>query len=195
MNLSNICYSPTWKLWRIGVGLLVGCLSTITSVAQSNPIIPDDNSPMRFVIVRSNAPGCEPTCPEWISAEGKIVSGSPGRLRTLLEHIGGRRLPVVLYSSGGDVDAALALGYLIREKKLDTMVARTVFVDCATREKKCNRGKDKFRVFAGVTQTEGALCSSACTVVLAGGTKRLANCYPCVGIHEIVMIRSNSKKK
>ena len=106
-------------------GLVVFCFSVLFTIAAltvdgdalSTPA--DDSPPMAFAVVRSAEPGCEPTCPEWISAEGAIVAATPARLKSLLKTLGGRKLPIVIWSPGGDVDAALALGRMIRQRKLD----------------------------------------------------------------------------
>ncbi|TGR74671.1 hypothetical protein EN836_33200, partial [Mesorhizobium sp. M1C.F.Ca.ET.193.01.1.1] len=82
---------------------------------------------MRFVVVRGSNPLCNPDCPEWISAEGTIAAGTADKLRQLLDTTRERRLPVVINSPGGDVQAALAAGRLIRERGLDVAVARTEF--------------------------------------------------------------------
>ena len=59
-------------LWSLGLICLLALL--VMGLPPLRPIqkIPDPGPKMRFVIVRSNAPGCEPICPEWISAEGSI---------------------------------------------------------------------------------------------------------------------------
>lgn len=181
-------------LQRIAFCLVLCGLGTVAALAQNYPLPVKVDTPMQFAVVRSNAPGCEPTCPEWISAEGKIVSGSPGRLSALFKRIGGRRLPVVLHSPGGDVDAAIALGRFIRKNKIDTMVGRTLFAHCAPPETGCHVN-DRKRIYQGVTLAIGADCSSACPFVLAGGRRRVANCVACVGIHEIVMERTVTRKK
>ncbi|TIU85827.1 MAG: hypothetical protein E5W03_09965, partial [Mesorhizobium sp.] len=80
---------------------------------------------MQFAFVRSNAPGCEPTCPEWISAEGAIQADTPALFRRVLKILNGRKLPIVVNSPGGDVNAALTLGRLIRKNKLDIAVGKT----------------------------------------------------------------------
>lgn len=48
----------------------------------------EDRSEMKFVVARSNAPGCEPNCPEWISAEGDIAAGTPALLKRTLKKLG-----------------------------------------------------------------------------------------------------------
>ncbi len=77
---------------------------------------------MVFAHVRSSEAGCEPTCAEWISAEGRIVGDSAAKLKTAIEKIGKRKLPIVIYSPGGDVTAAIAMGRLIRQRGLDIAV-------------------------------------------------------------------------
>ena len=85
---------------------------------------------MRFAVVRSNAPGCEPNCPEWVSAEGTIEAGTPSLFKRTLKALKGRQLPVVVNSPGGNVDAAVTLGQMIRKNKLDIAVGTTVFSGC-----------------------------------------------------------------
>jgi hypothetical protein len=51
---------------------------------------------MQFAIVRSNAPECEPTCPECISAEGMIGTATPALFKRVLKILGGRKLPIIV---------------------------------------------------------------------------------------------------
>lgn len=150
------------------------------SVAQS----PEDK-PMQFVVVRSNAPGCEPTCPEWISAEGAIVAGTPAQFRKLLKQIGGRRLPVIVSSPGGDVDAALTLGRTIRKNKLDVLVGLTYIDRCASDRKNCKPETGKGADYFGLVAGYGAYCASACPLMLAGGIQRSAGQSTYLGVHQI----------
>src|SRR6188474_216932 len=91
-----------------------GAATTKKKPEVQAPVAP----PMIFAIVRSGVTGCEPNCPQWISAEGQIMPGSAGQFRKILKQAGKQRLPVVITSQGGDVEAALAIGNLIRERKL-----------------------------------------------------------------------------
>ena len=59
----------------------------IVALAQP-PVPPKDFQPgrrcrsdMTFAIVRSNLAGCEPLCPEWIFADGKITADTPALFR------------------------------------------------------------------------------------------------------------------
>ena len=124
---------------------------------------------MRFVVVRNSEPGCEPVCAEWISAEGAIFAKTPGELKRLLKTLGGRKLPVVLFSPGGDVDAAMALGRMIRQNKLDTAVGATRFLGCQPADKDCTANDGKGAHLLGTAYANGSFCNSACPLVLAGG--------------------------
>ena len=73
----------------IGVYLFIAGLGPAGAAQPSM----EDSPPMRFVVVRSNEPGCEPVCAEWISAEGTIRAKTPGELKSLLRTLGGRKLP------------------------------------------------------------------------------------------------------
>ena len=126
---------------------------------------PDAAAPMRFVKVRSDDVACRPNCPEFISAEGKIVTGSADALERTLNAVGGRRLPIVINSAGGAVDDAMAMGRLIRAKRLAVVVAHTTLAPCPHGAKTCGEAK-------GLADSRGAYCASACTLALAGGVER-----------------------
>ncbi|TIX56070.1 MAG: hypothetical protein E5V33_23280, partial [Mesorhizobium sp.] len=120
---------------------------------------------MRFVVVRSNAVGCEPNCPEWISAEGTIEAGTPALLKRMLKRLGGRKLPIVVDSPGGNVDAALTLGRLIRRSGLDIAVGKTWFDGCMPDDKDCTANKGRDAGYFGEPYASGAICNSACPLM------------------------------
>ena len=84
--------------------------------------------------------------------------------------MGDKRLPVIIQSPGGDVQAALAIGRLIRSKKLDVAVGRTAFLRCLPGQKNCQAPKGGYR---GMAYSTYAVCASACPLVLAAGGERL----------------------
>ncbi|WP_245451780.1 hypothetical protein [Mesorhizobium waimense] len=140
---------------------------------------------MRFVVARSNAPGCEPTCPEWISAEGTIEAGTPALLKRALKKLGGRKLPVIVDSPGGNVDAALALGRLIRKNKLDIAVGKTRFEGCLPDEKDCTDNDGKGARYFGTAYADGSICNSACPLMFSGGVRRVVGQWAFLGVHQI----------
>ncbi len=57
--------------------------------------------PMRFVHVVSADPACEPNCPEWLSAEGRIEPGSAPAFAEAINRLGVRRLPILIHPRNG----------------------------------------------------------------------------------------------
>lgn len=142
--------------------------------------------PMSFILVRSLL--CQENCPEWISAEGRITSDTPARLRKILKKIGGRKLPVVFRSEGGDVDAAYAMGRMIRKAGLETAVGGTRFKDCPVGDTRCQAAIAKDGSAVGYTYSSGAYCFSACPLAFAGGTSRVASQWAFIGVHQITTV-------
>ena len=150
---------------------------------QFEPYTPTDPA-MRFAIVRNASPSCEPLCPEWISASGTIMANSPLKLRKVLKQLRGRELPIVIDSNGGDVDAAMGMGRLIRKNRLNVSVGSTSFTRCHPDQKGC-KSPYQDGAFAGYSYPGFANCLSACPFVLAAGTKRSVSLWSQVGIHQI----------
>ena len=114
------------------------------ALAAGAPAISEDQ-PMRVMVVRSNEAGCEPTCTSWISAEGRITNQTPAAFRRVLKEIGKAKMPVFINSGGGDVDASLAIGRLIRARGLDIAVSRTAFAPCLAGNRDCDEKTGKGR--------------------------------------------------
>lgn len=141
---------------------------------------------MRFILVRSLL--CMEDCPEWISAEGRITSDTPAQLRKILKKIGDRKLPIVLLSEGGEVDAAYAMGRMIRKAGLETAVGGTRLKDCPAEDMRCDAAVAKDGPSLGDAYSDGAYCFSACPLVFAGGTVRAAPQWAFIGVHQITTI-------
>lgn len=60
------------------------------------------NEPMRVILVRSAEVGCEPRCPEWISAEGKIESASVDRFRKIFKFLAHAMCPFSSIRQAGE---------------------------------------------------------------------------------------------
>lgn len=168
------------RIWNSPVGaatprlrraVLLICL-LVASLLTGRPAMAAEQE-MRFVVVRSNQAGCEPTCPEWISAAGTVGAKTPALLKATLKTLAGRKLPLVLRSPGGDMAAAMALGRLIRKKQLNVAVGTTVFFGCQRDQQNCTANDRKGAAYIGKVVSAGA-CSQACTLVLASGVRRLA---------------------
>ena len=148
---------------------------------------------MRFAVVRSNAPGCEPNCPEWISAEGTIEADTPSLLKRTLKALKGRQLPVVVNSPGGNVDAAVTLGQMIRQNKLDIAVGTTVFSGCEPEMKNCRDNQGKGADYFGMAYDSGAMCNSACPLMFSGGVRRVVGDFAYLGVHQVTTTYKREK--
>ena len=152
--------------------------------------LPDRMKPMQVVVVRDATPGCAP-CAEWIAAQGKIVAGTAPAFDRVLRSLGKRRLPVFVDSPGGSVRDAMAIGAHIRALHLDVAVTRTAFAPCGSG--KGGGCAPSARVRSGRPRGIGALCASACVLVLAAGEKREAAPWTVVGVHQMLLEQTHIK--
>lgn len=175
--------------FRLSLGWLALMLAALVLPATSRALASDSGGPARpslagqaaptgpeprpMIVVRMRAKDkCGPRCPEWIMAEGVITPDTPGRFRQLLRQIGSEKLPVVLDSSGGDIDAALEIGRIIRANGLTTIIGRSEAQGCAPREPVCNEGRRLGLAYAGFVSIPGE-CAGACLLLLAAGVQRI----------------------
>jgi hypothetical protein len=141
-------------------------------------------APMRVVVVRNSFPTCEPDCPQWISAEGEITSGTPAVFRRVFKQIGDKNLPLVIRSPGGSINAAIEIGNMVRKRKMTVAVGFTLYRGCRPDEKDCKLPKEAKGVYTGSIAEYNAFCNSACPMILAAGTTRLASSVAYVGLHQ-----------
>jgi hypothetical protein len=142
--------------------------------------------PMVFFLAKGDANACGPGCSEWIAAEGTIDGGADGRLRALLNKLGGRKLPIYFESPGGAIPAGLAIGRIMREHRLTAGVGRTVPVGCDLKTlyaSACDRLKHSGRELLADLDTSSAVCNSACVFSLVGAVVRDIGPGAKLGIH------------
>jgi len=154
------------------------------SAAPPSKAAPAVERPMQVNVVRGGHPGCEPQCPQWIAAQGRIVAGTARRFREVLSQLGERRLPVLIDSGGGSVDDALSIGRLVRAKGLQVVVTRTAYAPCAPGDAACRKAKTGGEL-RGLAEAHFSKCASSCAFILAGGTQRLVGPGTGVGVHQI----------
>lgn len=172
--------------WITAVFFLSLGIFASVDAAQKEPVAPEYR-PMDFILVRNG--DCNVTCIQWISAQGAIKPGTPKRLKAMLKSLKGKKLPIVLQSFGGDVDAAFAMGRMIRAAGLDTAVGRTQLKDCSMLDVRCVEKMVRNGWSEGEVTSVGAYCYSACPLVLAGGRVRAAE-SGAIGLHQV----TNGKK-
>jgi hypothetical protein len=132
-------------------------------------------APMAFYVVKGAADACGRGCDSWIAAEGQIDAGAAPRFRKLLRQLGDRRLPIYFYSPGGNLEQALAMGAMLREKPFIARVGRTVVTECgfeAQDSEVCVHLKQSGRELHGDLWTRGAMCNSACPYLILGAATR-----------------------
>ncbi len=149
-------------------------------IEKKVPADPD----MNFIIVRSDANSCEPNCPEWITAQGKITAGTADKLSRLLANPTNRKLPILLNSYGGDIRAALTMGRMIRRYQMTTTIGRTHFSFCDPFTDNTCRPSVSNKAYRGTPWQYGAKCMSACPLVLLGGVVRILDDASYLGLHQ-----------
>jgi hypothetical protein len=172
-----LCPAPGTD-WSLGWGVAPAEARPAQTQSASEPS-------MQVHLVRSSEPGCEPQCPEWIAAQGKIDGNSVARFKRILGRLGGRKVPVLIDSNGGRVSEAFAIGRLARAKGLDVVVGRTVLAACAPADTACRRRLKAGNVKLGLPKSDMSRCASSCAFILAAGTRRLVGPTAYVGVHQI----------
>jgi hypothetical protein len=175
------------KVLLIAATALVLTAGAVLGAGKRNPAKPGPaDPPMRIYLVKSAESGCEPNCPEWIAAQGKILPGTVAQFKKVLAQLGDRRPPVLLHSGGGVADEAIAMGRLLRSKGLDVAVAQTSYKPCPPEKAGCKR--DPKSPLRATVDPGIAICASACTFVLAAGKRRFVHKPAFVGVHRGDMI-------
>lgn len=184
-----------WQELVLSFALVIAVALLLPASAEAAKSKPPENDgpPMRFVVVRSSSPGCEPLCPEWISAEGAITQSTPATFKKFLKKLGEKRLPVIVTSPGGRVEAALELGRMLRARKLDIGVGLTRFVECAPEQKGCKLDPARKGIYQGALYSAGAYCASACSMMFAGGVRRHVGQWAYMGVHQVTSYVTQQK--
>lgn len=149
---------------------------------------PSDLPSIEFFVATGPANACGPGCDAWIAADGKIDLYAARRLRKVLAKLGPRRLPLFLHSAGGSVLGAIELGRVVRSHNLTVSVARTTPAACRRdepRDKACEALKQSGQEVVSDLDSNGAMCNSACVLVLAGGAQRSVPPWVRLGVHAI----------
>jgi hypothetical protein len=130
---------------------------------------------MVFYVVKGAPDACGRGCDRWIVVEGQVDGGAALRFRKFLAKTADRGLPVYFYSPGGNLDQALAMGAMLREKPVVARVARTVVRECGFESQDsapCMKLKQSGRELHGDLWTRGAICNSACPYLILGANTR-----------------------
>src|SRR5581483_608821 len=163
--------------------VLVAALSATCARAQDRgqlaprPSVGGVTSPenaMIFYAAHGGSGACGANCSDWIAAEGSVQWDTFKRLFDFLDRFGAHKAPVVLNVWGeGDLKAAMSLGRILREKRLDASAGATDVAGCANLA-----AADCFALKRGGAPLDAKLdissvqCDLICVLVLAGGVHR-----------------------
>jgi len=172
---------------------LVSPAAAAPSTAKSNDNA--TNLPMVFYLAKGEPDACGQGCSEWIAAEGQIDQSTAQRLRTFLNRLGKRKLPIYFHSPGGTGTTAMEIGRLLRERELTAGVSQTVPVDCAAASARaCRALKQSGHVLPSMLRAGG--CNSACVFALIGARVRQVPPGARLGVHsaKVIVMRSDGRK-
>jgi hypothetical protein len=156
-------------LCAVALGIAVpGIIAMPGAPAHAGASLEERKLPMRFSWV-----ACQPHCRGWISAVGIVTSDSP---REFDDFARGRQLggaTIVLDSSGGSVNDAIALGRRWRDLGLLTTVGTSVQTHTAQGDR--------------ASVAPEAYCESMCAFLLLSGKTRYVPDAAHVRVHQIWM--------
>jgi hypothetical protein len=180
-----------WRAIVLAILVLAGG-SASAAVPKARPALPKAATPpMVFYVVKGAPDSCGRGCDSWIAVEGQVDAGAAARFKKFLARVGNRNLPFYFYSPGGNLDQALAMGAMLRERRAVARVARTVVRDCgfeAQDSDVCIRLKQSGRELRGDLWTRGATCNSACPYLMLGATTREIAADALLAVHSAKVI-------
>jgi hypothetical protein len=145
-----------------------GVIAALCAPAYAGSELEERKLPMRFTWV-----ACQPHCRGWIDAVGIVTADTPKDFDEFARDRDLSGATVVLDSSGGSVNDAIALGRRWRTIGLRTTVGTTTAMHAASGER--------------TSVASGAYCESMCVFLLLSGKVRYVPDGAHVRVHQIWM--------
>lgn len=161
--------------------------------AESPRSAPVSDRDMTFLVVKDERPDCAPRCGRWLAGVGQITENSYARLEAALNATAQEPLPLILDSPGGQINAAISMGMLLRERHIAVSVAKTLVSGCDASKSDCQVTASAGGVH-GRLVAEGGRCLSACPFVFMGGTTRVIEGPAVLGIHRVTMLKQQGSE-
>jgi hypothetical protein len=129
---------------------------------------------MIFYLAHGQDGACGPNCSEWIAAEGVVEWDTFKRLFAFAARLGERKAPVILNVWGqSDLNVAMSLGKIIRDRGLDVSAGKTVVAGCAdAAQAACIALKRSGKPLDARIDTSAVECDIVCVLIMAGGVHR-----------------------
>lgn len=129
---------------------------------------------MIFYLARGQDGACGPDCSEWIAAEGVVEWDTFKRLFAFAARLGERKVPVILNVWGeSDLNVAMSLGKIIRDRGLDVSAGKTVVAGCAeAAAAACIALKRSGKSLDAGIDISAVGCDIVCVLIMAGGVHR-----------------------
>jgi hypothetical protein len=147
---------------------LLGLVAMLGCSAYADVALEKRQLPMKFSWV-----ACEPNCRSWISAVGIVTAETPSDFDAFARDHQLKGETVVLDSSGGSVNDAIALGRRFRALEMVTTVGLSVLTPSARGER--------------AHMSPEAYCESMCVFLLLSGKSRYVPEQAHVRVHQIWM--------
>ena len=152
-------------------------ITTPNAPTPANPAARTDQADrMQFTRVRE-AGDCRDRCRAWVAASGRLTETTVADFDAFRQGLDLRGTTVVLESTGGLVEAGLALGRAFRRLEMVTMVGHTVL-------QKADSKMDSIGERRG-TVSPRATCASMCAFAFLGGMRRHVPLEARMLVHQI----------
>ncbi|MET0867409.1 MAG: hypothetical protein ABWY35_04860 [Pseudorhodoplanes sp.] len=141
---------------------------------------------MIFFVATGRPDACGPGCNSWIAAEGTFDPDAPKRLTDFLSVPGRQRLPIYFHSPGGELQPSLAIGHLMREKRMAAGIGQTVPEGCREADRAdaaCRNLMRSGRDLPAKLKVASGTCASGCAYALIGASTRLIAPGAKFGVH------------
>ena len=142
--------------------------------------------PLTLFVARGPQDSCGPGCRDWIAADGQFDEGSAARFRVFLARTKSADLPIFFNSNGGLQEEAIAIGRMMRERRMRAGIALTRADICVRRPTEtavCETAKKSGKPLAAEWTSFDANCNSACGIALIGAAERWIPPGGAIGIH------------
>lgn len=153
--------------------------------AAAQPVL-FKHEPMVFFVARGDADACGPGCDTWIAAEGTFDPEVHQRLTEFLAKPARQRLPIFFHSPGGELQPSIAVGNILRDRRMTAGIGQTIPDGCREARKAdeaCRKLMRSGRDLKARLRVDGAICASGCAYALVGASARIIGSGARLGVH------------